>query len=364
MRMGIALCLVEASRWPRMNWKRSTISWAREVIGPCDSPYVNSHITQREVVIHRLEGRLSEARNTIDQLLSQHVTSSGPQADAHGALHASTGRAVIESALNYFQEEKLASAIAVLDSWIPQSQAPCNAQTAVVFRSNLLRARILRYQGKFTASIKCLDLCQEITARHHGVSLSLDDDLAALTCERADVLHELDNPVEAEDLVRGSLAQANPLCSASDIQLLSICLAESLFAQGRISEAESVCPKQAIATAPSKMARLRLCIMMAKIRHSQSKWTDALSWWTEALQAIHNFPPTSGHATRIIYLSIADILGRQGIVNVRDQTLVSIRELDSLLDRSEAKFWIAGLRSWQSYLLQNGVTAHCAHPQH
>ena len=110
--------------------------------------------------------------------------------------------------------------------------------------------------------------------------------------------------------MRESLARPNHHYSPSDIQLLIICLAESLFAQGRTAEAEAACPEQSVATAPSKMDRLRLCITMAKIHHSQSEWADALFLWTRALQAINKFPPTSGHATRIIYLSIANILDR------------------------------------------------------
>lgn len=86
------------------------------------------------------------------------------------------------------------------------------------------------------------------------------------------------------------------------------------------------------------MARLRLCIAMAKIRHSQSEWPDTLSWWTQALQTINKFPPTCGRATRIVYLFIADVLDRQNVINILDRTLTSLRELESLLDRSEAKF--------------------------
>ena len=264
-RAEVASCLVEASRFPRLAWKRSAVAWAREVMGGERDQYVDSSIAQRQAVVQRLEGRLAEAHDTIEQLLSRHATAS-----PHAHLCASAGHAIVERALNYFQEAHLTSAINALDSWNPSSQPVGLAECAVVFRVNMLRGKILRYQGKFADSLASLEVCQWITLQQHPNSIVLGDELAPLSCELSDVLRELNRPTDAQAILAVTLAQSGQH-SASDRQLLSLCLAEVFFAQGRLDEAYAVCCKEEDA-ALSKVARLRLCVTVAKIWHLRIKY--------------------------------------------------------------------------------------------
>ncbi|TLS20273.1 uncharacterized protein PpBr36_11445 [Pyricularia pennisetigena] len=343
-RVEVALCLIEASRFPGMAWKRSILVWAKEVMGHYDDVYVDYGMSQRLTVVRRLEGDLPTARQTINRLLT-HDASRHAHYEEKGHLSAVTGHAVVEQALNCFQEEQLATANSILSSWKPLSNPPCPAENTVVFRGELLRAKISRYQGEFARSLASIQICREIVSQHHPKTIVLEDDLASLACEHADALRELDRLQEAEEILDEALATS---LGVGDLQVLSLCRAEVLFAQDRLDEAKAACQEYATAVSLTKMAKLRLCITRAKISHLQAEWSDALFWWTEALKTIAKFPPTSGHATWAIHVSVAHILQHQNAdLRMNGETQArGIADLKKLATKSEALCWIAGLRHW------------------
>ena len=98
------------------------------------------------------------------------------------------------------------------------------------------------------------------------------------------------------------------------------------------------------------MGKLRLYITLAKLRHLESDWERAFEHWTQALVALNKFPPTSGLTTRVVYLSICDILHRQGRYELELKSRVDVAGLERLSQGSEAKHWIAGLRHWLAFL--------------
>lgn len=347
-RVEVALCLIEASRFPGMAWKRSILVWAKEVMGHYDDVYVDYGMSQRLTVVRRLEGDLPTARQTINRLLT-HDASRHAHYEEKGHLSAVTGHAVVEQALNCFQEEQLATANSILSSWKPLSNPPCPAENTVVFRGELLRAKISRYQGEFARSLASIQICREIVSQHHPKTIVLEDDLASLACEHADALRELDRLQEAEEILDEALATS---LGVGDLQVLSLCRAEVLFAQDRLDEAKAACQEYATAVSLTKMAKLRLCITRAKISHLQAEWSDALFWWTEALKTIAKFPPTSGHATWAIHVSVAHILQHQNAdLRMNGETQArGIADLKKLATKSEALCWIAGLRHWCAYL--------------
>ncbi|CAG9952491.1 unnamed protein product [Clonostachys rosea f. rosea IK726] len=342
LRTYVALCLIEVSKWPGLTQKRRAIHAAQEVMAGIKDDYAESNIAQRQVVLDRLDGKMSSAIHGIDSVLS-HLRSAEPSTYL---LHASAGHATVERALNFFQHEQLGKSLSELDTWSPLSQVPAPAEVPVLLRINLLRAKMLRFQGNFTQSHTYLVLCSDLIKRQHPNSLLLDKEKTSVACELVYVLRELDRPEEAEQAAVHALSC--PGCAGNERSLLLLAYAEALFAQGRLGEAEAIC--QQPQDSPSKMTRLLSFITMAKIRHTQSRLTDSMSLWTQALQAMNKFPPTSGHATRAIHVSISQILNQQGVMDTAEQTQVMIRDLESLLDRAEAKYWIPGLRHWCDYL--------------
>lgn len=205
-RTDVALCLVEASRFPPLAWKSFSIAWARKVMGSLRNSYVNSSIQQREVVIKRLAGQSSEAHVSINRILYSHT-----YITKEGRLHASFGHAMIENALNHLQDADLSAATRILAQWAPLLEPPSSAELAVLFRQNMLRAKIQRYQGSLTDSLTSLGLCYTIVSRHHPSSLVLEEDLTTLAIEHADSLRELGRFVEADTTLEEYSISSLPL---------------------------------------------------------------------------------------------------------------------------------------------------------
>ncbi|EFQ36734.1 uncharacterized protein GLRG_11841 [Colletotrichum graminicola M1.001] len=180
-----------------------------------------------------------------------------------------------DQALDLFQNEDLSSAMDTLKEWRLTKPAS-STKEAVLFRMNLLRGKILRFQGKFQDSLECLSKSR-CAAEQLG-ELHFDEDATDLVVEVADTVIELNDPIRAEQLLKEQLERQyyTPAARA----LLSLSLAESLFAQQRFLEADRLC-RDVESQQLSKMARLRLCITAATLR---------------------------GHATRIIYVSLCNVL--------------------------------------------------------
>lgn len=335
-RADLTLALLEASRFPGIRWKRLMIAFANETLVGLEDLYIQSCMAQRQSLLHRVAGNQAEAIRVIDNAWLGEKPGGSCMLSR---MHAAAGLLVTQRALNYFQNEELAKALAALDTWEPVYRAP--AEAAVFYRIRILRGKILRFQGKFEDALKCL----ETHVLGDVENLTFAEDCSEMVCEVADTLVELDDPVAAEQMLRVQLGcRDEPQDSAG--QILRLSLAETLFAQHRYVEAGEACLDVTSWQSLSKIARLRLFITLAKVQHVQRNWDSAFQYWTEALAAVNEFPPTSGHTTRIIYLSICAILHRQGREELELESRNHIMALEQVSRESEAKYWIAGLRDW------------------
>ena len=305
-----------------------------------DDCYVHACIAQRECLLHRTGGNLTKAVQTIHDISENR---SQCQLDVNPRIHILAGGTAIQRALNFFQNEELAASMQALDTWQPIHNTP--AEQVVAFRIDVIRGRILRFQGQFRESLACL----ERHATDQRGDLIFDEDRPDLMCELADTFRELDNPLRGEQVLRKQLTRRES-AHASTICLLKLSLAESLYAQGRYHESQELCSDVISQQGVSKMGRLRLYITLAKLRYVASDWDAAFEDWTKALSVMNQFPPTSGLATHAIHLSISDILRRrdQGDLELASQPAIAL--LEQLSEKSEAKYWIAGLRHWSAFL--------------
>ena len=246
--------------------------------------------------------------------------------------------------LRFLGQRQLAAALGALDSWQPAHGTA--AEKAVKIRMAILRGRIPRFQGRFNESLACLE--RHIDQPSEG--LIFDEDLPDLICEVADTLRELDEPLRAQQLLQDELTRGSHEHRASTKSLLKLCLAESLYAQGRFLQSHEVCSDVERQSGLTKMSKLRLFITIAKLRHIKCDWDAAFHYWTQALLVLNSFPPTSGLATRTIHLSTCDILRRQGRDELELAARANVATLTSLCENSEAKHWIPGLRQWLAFL--------------
>uniref|UniRef100_A0A1Y1LRL0 MalT-like TPR region domain-containing protein n=1 Tax=Photinus pyralis TaxID=7054 RepID=A0A1Y1LRL0_PHOPY len=330
---GLVSALTEASRFSGLKWKRTMITEARKILSHSSNDYLELLIVQREVLLDRLS---KEPATTVT--LNQDLNNDR-------RTHAASGSAIIQEALNHFQNEELSLALSTMNKWSPMQDPVSTLENIIIFRINILRGKILRYQGKFEDAVQSLRLSQDLIKAHKEIYF--DEDIGDLISELADTLQELGDFAHSEALLRTQLSQDN---TPATKVILQLSLTECLFAQQNVAGAEVYYADLKKCDTMTKMARLRLCIIAAKLCHVQSNLTDAFAWWTEALQAINKFPPTSGNATCIIYLSLCDVLKRQGQKDLEQSSLIELAKLQSLSSHAEAKYWIAGLRRWHEYI--------------
>ncbi|KJZ71483.1 hypothetical protein HIM_09122 [Hirsutella minnesotensis 3608] len=165
----------------------------------------------------------------------------------------------------------------IMDKWTPMHDTSI-VEDVVIFRMNILRGKILRYQGRFEDSLQSLHSAHDLTKARREIFF--DEDFGELIVELADTLQELGNFSRSEALLRKQLTRDHT--SATD-SILRVSLAECLFARREFVKAEGVCADLNNRHAIPKMARLRLCITAAKLCHVQADLSGAFSWWTEAL---------------------------------------------------------------------------------
>ncbi|KJZ68661.1 hypothetical protein HIM_11946 [Hirsutella minnesotensis 3608] len=318
---GLVSALVEASRFPGLEWKQMTTNEARKILhcfsdDYAEDDYLELLVTQREALVHRL----SKIPVAIP-FVHREISSDNRRA------HAAAGFVIIQEALDAFQKEELSSAMEIMDKWAPMHNTSLIEEVAI-FRVSILRGRILRYQGKFEDSLRVLHSAHDLIEAQR--ELFYGEESGELAIELADTLQELGEFNRSEIILTRQLTRDNS--SATD-SVIKVSLAECFFAQKEVAKAKELCADLQSRSSLSKTARLRLCIVSAKMCHIQEDLDGALFWWTESLQAINRFPPTSGNATCVIYSSLCNVLKRQGQQELEQSSRVEL-----------------GLRRWHEYI--------------
>ncbi|KAF4969791.1 hypothetical protein FZEAL_10165 [Fusarium zealandicum] len=347
-RVDLMLALVEASRFPDMAWKYFAVGQAELAAGRLKNAHLRLCIGQSKARLGRLSGNMDEAVSSLLDLASDESSS-----DANQRTRSEIGVTILQRSLNFIQVEDLASAQKLLEGWNPLGENPSPLEEVVCFRKYSLLGRILRYLGEFSDSLKYLEMARRATKQPSGIIL--DEDIRDLTCDLADTLRELDDPVSGEAHLRAEMEQRakrpDPLPGKS---LLELALAEALLAQGRLKEAEEICVDVQSRSSLLKFENLRLHVILAKIRHYNSDLEAALSCWSDAMQALQKFSLVNGRLSGIISTSITDVLDAQGH-NWLTRESPRSASLGELAKPEGVPYWIAGFRQWADYLQSRGA---------
>lgn len=347
-RVDVAFALIEASRFPTMAWKRFAIDQAEFASRGLDDPYLRRSIAQSRAILSRISNNLDDAVTSIKGFVEDRAMTA-----VDVRMHSATGLVIIQCALNHIQAEDLSTAAGLLQAWHPLGKNPSSLERVVVFRKHMILGRILRFQGTFNESLSHWDEAQSMLGRSDG--LVFDEELLDLTCEHADTLRELNDPVSAERLLRAEITRRDQHSIHSGKSRLELSLAEVLFAQGRFQEAEKLC--LAVQPRPGllKLERVRLHVTMAKIRHIVPDYESAFSSWNEAMKEIAKFQLTNGHTTRIIVLSICDTLRGLGQDALLQESMKQVAALDDTEKPGGIRYWIAGMQHWLDSLDSRGL---------
>lgn len=344
IRTDLVLTLVEACRFPNLEWKRFAVAQANLAVLDVEDRYLRSRIAESESVLYRISGEISRS---VDALGSPSVDE--PSSTPDKRTHSASGQIAVQHALNYIQIENLVMAEKSLEHWHSRDKIISPMEEVVLFRKHMLLGRLLRYGGRFKESLAHLQMSQNLVDQHRYINFA--EDLRDLTCDLADTLRELEDPVSGEHQLCAEIARRDlDGTILPGRSLLELSLSEALFAQGRFGEAEKLCLDIQSRPGLLKFEKLRLYITLAKVRHVNSDDDGAFGHWANALVAISRYPVETGGATRIIVRSICDILARQGRQELLDQYLQQLASLDELVRPGGVWNWIAGLRHWMKFL--------------
>ncbi|KAH8698467.1 hypothetical protein BGW36DRAFT_376153 [Talaromyces proteolyticus] len=344
VKTDIALSIIEASRFPGMEWKQFAISQSKEILSSVQDNYVQSCIAQRESVLHRITSSTDQLFRPLEN--SQHETVPG---HVSKKLHSGSGHGAIQRALDHIQVEELTNAAEVLAAWEPISP-PSSMEIVVLFRKHIIMGKIERYRGNFKESLAHLMISINLVNDYKDIVFL--EDSSDLVCSLADIYLELEDPVAAERCLRNEIAQRR----TGSVTLLRLTLAESLFAQDRQFDAQVICNEIKSLPKLLRMEKLRLSIILAKLAHINAKYNEALGYWTEALTSISRYNLTTGQSTRIILLSMCDVLrqARNLDTGIESQnqlrTQEQLRSIEDLTGPTGVFYWIGGLRHWLRYL--------------
>lgn len=312
-----------------------------------DTRYLSIRLSAAQSLLHRVEGHHEAAVSTIDALIHKQ-----PPNAQDRRINAAMGFLTLQRALNFIQVDNLPQAEQVLEEWRPLGADPSPMEQVVCFRRGVLLGRVLRTQGRFTEAHTHLQRSYDLAEQLR--ELTFDDDRRDLISEMADTLRELDKPQDAEVYLRREFARRGEDMQdppASGKSLLESSLAEVLFAQGQIEEAERICNNaESRAENLMKLGKLRICVVLAKVHHTRSEHEKALRYWDEAMRQVEKFPGTTGRTTRTILLSRRENMRSLGLTENRDQILQHTASSDALGTPGGMRYWIAGMRHWQNHL--------------
>lgn len=346
-RADLVLTLLEASRFPGIAWKRFAVGQAEVTARGLNDRYIQTCIAQSKCLLNRIGGDMDGAANCLDNIDRGSLLNT----TLDNRMHSTMGKAAIQRSLNCIQVDYVSDARNVLEGWSPLGQSPSSMEVTVLFRRDIILGRVLRFRGEFEESRTHLMDSLETAKRHKH--LIFDEDLRDLTCDLADTLLELGDPVTAEKYLRAEIRQNRNCGSSSSGGLLELSLADALFAQHRFEEAEQLCLAVQCRPGLLRFEKLRLQVTLAKIRHINGDNEEASRHWAEALVAVGKFP-NENCATRVIVSSVCDILSRQEGVSTDNSLLDQSKRHLCLLDERERsggfRCWIAGMRHWAEYL--------------
>ncbi|CAI6085612.1 unnamed protein product, partial [Clonostachys chloroleuca] len=338
--IDLAMTLLEASRLPKLSWKHFALDEAAILSKELSNWEIDCRIAQSRAVLTRITGQVDQAFACLN------ATREMPSNDDQMS-HSVLGQEILQRALNSIQVERLQEARELLDSWKPLTNHPSSLEKVIIFRKTLLMGRLFRFQGTFAESIAHLRSAHELLDASDEIAF--DEELRNLFCELADTLRELDNPQLAETYLRSEIARRTDIGITAGAASLELCLAEALFAQGRLEAAEVICENIRDRPALLRFERLRLYLLFGRL-YFETNDLDSLTHWSAALKEAGNFHLTNGRTTRIIVSSICEILQRLGHTELVQKSMQQVAFLDEAADPMPINYWIAGMRHWQQHL--------------
>ena len=354
IRADLVLTLLEAARFSHPMWQDFFVERAKEFAVPDlhGDAYLDARLAQSR---YRLDRKSEESRQAAASPVAPSIVDK--------RTHAAMGEIAIQHALHCLNDGRLSEAKSSLESWSPLDQTPSPMEQAVLFNRDVLLGRVLRLQGEFRDSLKCLERARKIAvaaaaAGQQRRGLVFDQDAGVLACQLAKTLLELDDPVSAELHLRAEIsqqAQHDEPAVVAHLYNVQLLLAEALFAQDRFEEAETLCLAVRARRRLTKPCKLRTSIALAMISHVQSHNEEALSRWRDAMHRAMICKPVDPHSTRAIAMSICDVARRLDDPVLLRESLEQLAALAKPAGLDWSKDRHPDLRRWSRYLLSGGL---------
>lgn len=327
-----------------MAWKHDSIAQAHKAMAGVEDWYLASRFASVKSTFYRLDQQHEAAVQVIRAFHDLKQPDSKNQME-----NSAIGFISLQQALNYIQVEEHPKAQQILIEWRPIGHEPSLMEQVVAFRMNMILGKILRFQGQFDDSLTRLKTSYALMEGLHD--FTFDEDRRDLTCDMADTLRELDEPEVAETYVRNEIARwgaSAHVKAYSGISFLEACLAEILFAQGQMNDAERICSDLLSRSRLFKFGRLRACVILAKVHQVRGDRVKAAEYWGKTMNAMGQWAVSNGLTARVVMLSMEKLgcLPPEGL----NRSMQQREFLVTLANPGAMRYWIAGMRHWEKYL--------------
>jgi tetratricopeptide (TPR) repeat protein len=256
--------------------------------------------------------------------------------------NAQRGEVSLSTAYKLLKAEDLPGALEELDKFIPFDQARGHSciESLLQERVDFLKSKIDRYRGEFSTGLKSTrELIDRVDRQFGNLGCSL-------VANYGEVLCELDNPTEAEKVVRSQLKNMQTYGwdnNLSRVRILECSLADVLLRQGSYEEAEGIYLKLKVLvdshyrSRTSHLSYFHYLVGLAMAAHLDGRLEQACSHWEEVRKTISQWKWVGGFCEMVYFYAISDLNYKSGRIEEAEKFLERANEL---FLQNGRKFWV------------------------
>lgn len=355
----LATTIISGSRFLDRRWKLESVQRVKALLKSDPDPYINASLAHRASSVFRIAGMRDKSIQELQDLA--HLTVQ-PDHD-HGwkkdcKYNALRGELFISHAQNLLLNGQLEEADCELSKWAPVNpENPSTLEKITSRARDTTLGKVLRLQGKFTEALGLVERVL-VNSRSDG-NFDGTGWHKVLVAEVADLYCELGREEEAETLLQSEL-QSMKECGIEDItsgrrlqrSLVGTYLGRNMFSEAKeiLLHLKHINETAAEPTSPLNLGLYRTFMMLAMVAHRQSRWAEALEYWSEALKIAESRREGEGFNAGLIRYSMAHALRKSGD-KIKSKELLD--KAQENMSSESCIFWSPCFHSrWREYIIK------------
>lgn len=294
-------------------------------------------VASRESSVLRMKGETLSSNEVLESAMRRHFRYDETSVPSSGDIKCNSlvGKVIQSRAENLIFADNLEQAQRELDKWRPVNAAfPSSMEKSVQVSIDLTLGRLAKIQGRFEASLGQLILISRQILAEDIDAGGWRKVLLAITGE---IYCELDQPVNAQSVLLPEIncLELTKSQNTSSGLRLQLALGEAYFRAKSYEKSREVAANVHAVLERSKQHKqhnsitrrfyLRAWTLLARIAHTCENWDDALVCWNGSLEILGLMHESSGPSAAIVEFSIADLLQKQGHVDMSAEKVALAR---------------------------------------